>query len=413
MAGSVGDIDIKKFKIGSLDLKDAKQATLIGFNVYETILNPLGPYGEVRILDATDAVGKANINGKEDVEIEFTTPGVSGETVGFKFKMFQNKNVSDSSIEAKGSMHSKQYEFRFVSPEYLNAQGNKVAKSYNENSSNIAKDIVQNYLKSKDNVDVKESTKQERVVFNEEHPLDALRKLSNLYVGTKSESGIFFLFKTREGSSTKYVFDSPDNMFGSSPVVKLQQSTTLSTEGSGDQSGKQNSITWVKVGDGFNSGSRSLSKPQEVTYNMATGTVNRPKTNDSKPKLADSPIYDSPPKDINGVPARTMYQSFNEKQQVDTGDSRAKKLNYLSHLVQNYADLEVPGNPKIKIGSIIELDLPKKADAGNSSGETQFNGKALVVSIRHKIKPVGQTPRYTMILRVVKGSYKSGGGGNG
>jgi hypothetical protein len=413
MAGSVGDIDIKKFTVGSLDLKDTKQATLIGFNIYETILNPLGPYGEVRILDAADAIGKAKINGKEDIEIQFTTSGVPGETVGFKFKMFQSKNVNDSSIEAKGSMHSKQYEYRFVSPEYLNAQGYKVKKSYNDNSSNIAKDIIQNYLKTKDSIDVKESTKKERVAFSEDHPLEALRQLSNLYVGTKSDSSIFFIFKTRDGGNTKYVFDSPDNMFSAGPVVKLKQSTTLSTgDSAGDQSGKQNSITWIKVGDGFNSGSRALSKPQESTYNMATGTVNRPKSNPPKPKLADQPVYDTPP-DVDGVPARTMYQSFNEKQQVDTGDARTKKLNYLSHLVQNYADLEVPGNPKIKIGSIVELDLPKKADSENSSGETQFNGKALVVSIRHKIKPIGQSPRYTMILRVVKGSYKSGGGGNG
>jgi hypothetical protein len=413
MAGSVSDIDIKKFTIGSLDLKAGKEAQMVGFNIYETILNPLGPYGEVRVLDATNAIGKYNINGKEDIDIQFTTPGVQGETVSFKFKLFQNKNVSDSSIDNKGSMHSKQYDFRFVSPEYLNAQGNKVCKSYNEQTSNMAKDIAQNFLKTKDSIDVKEQTQKERLVFNEEHPLSALRKLSNSYIGTKSQSNIFFLYKTRDNGKTKYVFDSPDNMFSSSPVVTLKQTATLSTGGVSETE-KQNSIMWVKVGDGFNAGSRSLSKPKEVSYNLATGTINRPSEQKFTPKLADGkPTYSSPPPEANGVPVRTTYQSFNEKQKVDTAAARSNKQDYISHLAQNYADLEVPGNPKIKIGSIVQLELPKKADGGNASGETQFNGKALVVAIRHKVKPLGQTPRYTMILRVVKGSYKEGGGGNG
>jgi len=410
--GTVGDIDIKKFTIGGMNVADPKQVTLVGFNIYESILDPLGPYGEVRILDAANAKSKSKINGKEDVEIQFSATGVPGEMAGFKFKLFQNSNETDSSIQNEGSMHSKQYDFKFVSPERLNAQGNQVDKSYDDQTSNVAKDIVETFLKSKDSVDLKEQTKKERIVFGTEHPLDALRKLSNLYAGTKSKSGLFFLFKTREGSNTKYVFDSPDNMFGTSPVITLKQNATLSTSGT-SETDKQNSISWFRVGNGFNAGSRSLAKPQQVTVNHATGTINRPKQEEYKPKMADSLIFDNPPSDAKSVQVRTVYQSFNEKQEVKTSDFRANRLVYLAHFSQNYADLEVPGNPKIKIGSMINIELPKKADSGNESGESEFNGKALVVAIRHKIKPAGQPNRYTMILRVVKGSFKEGGGGNG
>ena len=63
---------------------------------------------------------------------------------------------------------------------------------------------------------------------------------------------------------------------------------------------------------------------------------------------------------------------------------------------------------------MIEVNIPGKADPSVSSmGEKQMNGKGLVVSIRHKVKPLGQSPRYTMILRVIKASFKEGGGGNG
>ena len=53
------------------------------------------------------------------------------------------------------------------------------------------------------------------------------------------------------------------------------------------------------------------------------------------------------------------------------------------------------------------------SNRGNLLAELSFNAEALVVSIRHKIKPTGQSPRYTMLLGVVKGGFKEGGGGNG
>jgi hypothetical protein len=89
-----------------------------------------------------------------------------------------------------------------------------------------------------------------------------------------------------------------------------------------------------------------------------------------------------------------------------------KRSEYLSHLAQNSAELEVIGNPKIKLGNMIDLKIFKKSEGNNAAGETQFNGKALVVAIRHKVKPLGQSPRYTMILRVIKASYKEGNDGN-
>jgi hypothetical protein len=59
---------------------------------------------------------------------------------------------------------------------------------------------------------------------------------------------------------------------------------------------------------------------------------------------------------------------------------------------------------------MIELEIPKRTQENPSSGEPQFNGKALVVGIKHIIRPPGSgTPRYTMKLRLIKASYKQGG----
>jgi hypothetical protein len=48
---------------------------------------------------------------------------------------------------------------------------------------------------------------------------------------------------------------------------------------------------------------------------------------------------------------------------------------------------------------------------GFGGGESQFADKVLVVGIRHRIRPQGQSPRYTMVLKVVKASFSKSSGG--
>jgi hypothetical protein len=118
------------------------------------------------------------------------------------------------------------------------------------------------------------------------------------------------------------------------------------------------------------------------------------------------------PKIINDSSLVFYLDAANNKSATKLADAKKNRLDYLSQLTQNHGTLEIYGNPAIKLGSIVNLDIPNKSD-GKTSGESQFNGKALVVSIKHKIGPLGASPRYTMIIGVAKGSYKEGGGESG
>ena len=130
-------------------------------------------------------------------------------------------------------------------------------------------------------------------------------------------------------------------------------------------------------------------------------------------KVAGNPIYkdsssqDNPDKK---PPSFTINSPSNEQSDTGLGKARVSRSAFLSHLAQNSAEFECVGNPKITVGSCIDLDIPNKSTDGSGANEKQFNGKALVVSIRHKVKPLGQTPRYTCIVRVVKAAYDEGGG---
>jgi len=59
----IGDIIIIKLKIGNVNFNSYVDATYEGFNIYEDILNPYGPVCEIKVIDHSDALGGANING--------------------------------------------------------------------------------------------------------------------------------------------------------------------------------------------------------------------------------------------------------------------------------------------------------------------------------------------------------------
>lgn len=415
-----GEIAIQTLTLGSIDLSQPSAGlNLTTMDIYEDILDPLGPTGEIKVLDAVDALGRTNLSGKEEAQINFSVPGAFSNSRNFKFKFERNTDLDDGSMNNYGGTHYKQYVLKLVRPETINVQGNYVKKSYNSLTSDMVQDIVKNNFKSDLSVDIKESTKgQRKFVFHEEHPVEALKKLNNEHVSTQNESSLYTLFMTDDGGQQKYVFSTFEELFKQAPVATLNQTATLGAGASEYE--KQNSIIWFKASDSFFTPSRPLDKTNKQSYNLTTGKAyNTAPETQSNYIVADTgnKVYEN----YQGtgdekVPSRTVNDPVNNNnQKTFVQDARAKRKVYISHLAQNAAELEIPGNPNVKLGSIIEINIPNKSDPSISSafGEKQMNGKGLVVAIRHKVKPIGQSPRYTMILRIVKGSYKENGGGNG
>jgi len=267
-----GDIKISKLKIGDIDLTDPKQAGTAGFEIYEDILSITGPYAEIQVVDHSDALGKTNLNGSydKDVEIAFSLAD-GGSNASFKFKMMQNKNMSEGATEKQGSGHNKQYSIRCCSPEMLSAQGNFVKKSYEDQTSKMVEDILKNNFKTDKSVDAESTFGSRRFMFSNEHPLSALKRLNSEHVSDENKSSAFVLFQQCDGGSQKYVFSTFEKLFKGSSVVTLSQNATLGSS-STSESDKQNSIRWIKVPDSFNTPTRSLSKAQQTTYDPTTGT---------------------------------------------------------------------------------------------------------------------------------------------
>lgn len=410
-----GDIKISSLKIGDLDLTNFNQASYIGLNIYEDILNPYGPVAEVRVMDHNDALGKHNIQGSYDKDIEITLSGsdtgFSGGQRKYKLKMYQNKNLNDQSVHGTSNLKHKQYDIRAVCPELLNAQGNYMQKSYNDTTDNIVEDVVKKGFKTKLQIDKKSKTDgKRRVILNNKHPLDALKHLNNLHVSQEDKSSCYVLFQ-ETGDQQKYVFSTFEKLFKEQSVVTLKENTTLDASSASDQD-KQNSIIWFKASDSFFTPSRVLTKSRQKTFNLTTHKVSSPDPEQPQQfKLPGQPEYSGQASYADSVSHFTTFDKANDKDKHKTADAKDNRANFLSYLVQNSAELETYFNPKIKLGSMIKLDIPART-ADGSGKEKQFNGQVCVVAIRTKIKPLGQTPRATMILRVIKGgAFEQSGGG--
>lgn len=413
----IGDVKISKLKIGDIDLNNYKQATHAGLNIYEDILDPYGPKCEIRVVDHSDVLGTKDINGAydKDVEVEFDGTEFNSGSRKYKFKMFQNKNLNDLSIHNHGSGHHKQYDIRSVSSEMLNAQGNYMEKSYNAPTHSIIEDILKIGFKTDKTIDIQSKTDgQRRVILNNDHPLDCIKKLNNEHVSNEDKSSCFTLFQ-QTGTEQKYIFATFEKLFQQKPEVTLTQRYDLNSDEATHEE-KQNSIMWFRPSDNFFTPTRSFTKPSEQTFNLTTHKVvstNPTQNKNVKYKLIDSPVYsqDKQASYVDRVPIQSIHDKANNKENHGSTTAKNNRAAFISHLVQNSAELETYYNPKIKLGDVITLNVPNKSDTIKGE-EKQFNGKVLVTSIRTKIKPLGQSPRATMILRVVKASYSDGGNGD-
>jgi len=414
-----GDIKFSTLKIGDIDLTDYKTAGFGGANIYEDIFNPYGPVAEIRVVDHSDVLGKKNLNGAydKDVEISISPEGSGGNSTGsgerkFKFKMLQNKNLDDLSKKHSAAGHFKQYDIRSVSAEMLNAQSNYIQKSYNGQTHTVVEDVLKNGFKTDKQVEIKSKTSgKRRIVVNNEHPLDVLHKMNSQHVSDTEKSSCFVCFQQAKNGQQKYVFATFEKLFEEKSSVKLTQRTDLDF-GNASEKDKQNSIIWFKAPDSFFTAPRALIKGNEQTFNLTTHQpcdVNP--EDDNQFKFLDQPVFKSSNSKMKKIPIGSVYDKANDKEKHTTASAKVKRAAFLAHLSQNSAELETYFNPDIHLGSVIDLNIPKKSNDSDGQGEKQFNGKALVVAIRTKIKPTGQAPHATMILRVVKASYKEGGNG--
>ena len=403
---SVGGIIFLTVKVGEMDLLNG-DASFHGIDIFEDITDPFSsPLIEINVVDPSDALNKHKITGSYDenpIEIKFKYEP-TGEIVGFKARMHSNVNQMDNmGNDDRSSGHHKQYQIRGVQEEVFRANGANVEKAFSGPTTEHVKKIFER-ISDKDVVNGDNSEPRDKL-FGRVGTKEAIQQLLKEHTSSKYQSSAYTIFQEWKNGNPKIVQTTYEQLFEQNSVVTLKERTDLNTSGISEED-HQNSIMWAEYDPSF-SASRPMSKAVKKSYNPSTGVVvDENYQQDTKSK---KPAYNSPASYADKFDVRHMEDTANNGQPHNNADAKRKRAQYLSHLMQGSARIEIPGNPKITLGCKITLDVPKKTDDNQSGGEGQMNKECIVVSIRHKIKPAGQEPRYTMILELVKAGMEKGG----
>jgi hypothetical protein len=402
----IGDVIFQTVKIGELDLIKSN-AFYQGIDIYEDINDPFGsPLIELNVIDPIDALNKYKITGSYDdneVEIKFKYEP-TGEIVKFTGKMYSNEYLMDRmGNRDEGSGHSKSYQIRAVQPEFFRSQGKSIEKSFSGPNTRHVEDIFKTISDKK--IETLSPAEHRDKTFARVRPVDAVQSLIQEHSSPTYKSSAYTVFQQWKNGEPKIIQTTYEQLLEQEPVVTLRERTDLNSAGISELD-QQNSVMFGQYNPSW-SEPRALSKTVKKSFNHSTHqVVDQNYQEDTKTK---NPAYEQPASYAGPVDYRTAEDTFNNSTPHTSSDAKRRRAQFLAHLSQGNATIEIPGNPKITLGSMINIEIPKKTDDLESGGEGQFNKKALVVAIRHKIKPAGQSPRYTMVLELVKGGMEQGG----
>jgi hypothetical protein len=410
---AIGDLSALTIQVGGINLACTANVTCVELNVYEDMESPTGPMGDVYIIDAADV--RSKIFGGESVALSWTSSDFSS-SCQFNLSNMEGTDYKPGSSQGLdghggGSLYHKEYHLKFCHSAFVTCQGNYVNGDFNDLCSDIVSQVV-TYAFGTSCSTPDPTTPVHRMIARFEHPLKFIDRVIDDSISAGYLSSLYVLYFNR----STFVYQTYESAFNNgSSGVTLTMKNTLRTSTALYQD-KLNQIMWFD-GQGFYRPSRPQNKGYVVTYNMSTGVVTQSNPFDvGYPWKINSgvPIYSAAPGGTTGIP---QFYYLNPENTPDTygmtlAEAKIYRLAFQSQLAQDAISWECVGNPAIKIGATITLNIPSMAYPSEQT-EGELAGTFLVTSINHKIRAINETPRYTMICKGIKAAYNTVGGGTG
>jgi hypothetical protein len=358
-------------------------------------------FGSLVLADAQDILNSFFITGNEKLQIKIDQPSL-GYPLDREFRITKVTNRTNN-----GNAGTK-YVMHFVSGEAINENAKIVSKAYKgARYSDIARDILQNYIKPKKINRIDQTSGAFDIVIPGFRPLEALHWLaSRSFNGTDSSN--FFFFENREG----FEFVSMKTLFAQKPLKNMVydiKSVNETPNSPSDVQKNRNSIEKMEVINDFDvikTGDHGGYASSLTTVNLFNREIKQfvYSLTDLQGKLLNQHI---PTND------RTLLvaHSANYKTHIFVGDTKTEKENSVDKwlmprqmhnaVIRNFMlRAEAPLDISVKAGDIIHIDMPKFVAAGDKGKELDDfrTGKYLVHSVSHVFKQVDERQIGTTIL---------------
>ena len=396
--------------IGGESLTKSGELFLHECYIYEDITQTAGPVCEIRMVDAS---GKSKtFNGSRDQPIKISFADQRGNAE-FEFYQASGNDKNDLTKSNQGSSKSIDYTVRGVTKEFRDAQGNYAQFTSDKPVNKTVERILKDCYKTELPVNTDDELENNKLVFSNEHPFDAIKKANHSAVSKKYKSSLLACFYKQENGKRSYEYKAFESLYEKESVTDLKLSTvTDSSAFSGD---KEDTLISYNVPQNFYAPSRHYTNSKANYVNAFTHKVTV-EENNTEPqfKTGGQPIYKGKAKNQKEVPIHTVYNKGNQpKSPVTNGSAAVPKSQFASQMTQTECEVEFYGNTKVTLGSCVNLKLPNSSDGSTGGTETQVAEKCLVTRIKHCFRPKGEQGQelmYTQVATLVKGGWQQGGG---
>lgn len=404
----LGDFEIKAFKLISstgavIDLYTSFSELTIHEDLYQSSMS-----GYVMVTDANDNTSTMDLHGSEFLQLILDKPSL-GEPIERFFRVYKISNKIIKNRVATAYVIHFTTEDHFISNQY------KISRAFNGPADVSVLSILRNDLKvdpSKVYMKNIESAYGElNVVIPYMHPFRAIQFLASR--ATNKNGSFYFFYENREGYNFKSLDNimsgklyktynlspkildpsSPsDNFGGINQILITQNFDTLTTLTQGGFSGRMKNINIL----------RREYRVNDVNLTSREGYPTLGKgypVNNLTNRKGDSLLTSFAAFEKFSVSTTTNAEYDDIPNSSETFIFRSMEHALLHNCRMT---ITIPGDPLIKVGDIISVNLPKFSQTINSEQKLDefYSGLMLVLALRHTVTPSA----HTTYLEVVKDS---------
>lgn len=390
------DINQPKVKKLIIESKNEGDVELDGvyteFSVFENIMNDYTVV-EISITENLNLIETLPIKGGEKLKIEFKT-GEEFDTYECEFYIYKVSNLDI------GNQKEKKYTIHAIHNIFFENNKNRISRRFSDKPDSIVQNICSNIL----NVPLISTDgtkfKQDFVVPNWA-PLQTINYLSRVAIQSDEKSSLYFFFQARN----KFYFRSLGSLLLQEKTLKLKQEIDVDDDKS-QKFTKIKNLEILQDSDTFKNNIEGVfgNKIQQYdlinkTYQETTGTYSEFVTETNELNKKSKPLYSQ----------QNIYESPNQFVSFGTNNYNNKSMNkwynlfvHEQGLIKNgqVLRLKIPGNTNLKIGDVIELDIPSTKPEKEPEKDPFLSGRYLITKLRHQVAK----ENYETIIEIFKDS---------
>lgn len=374
---------------------------ILHVSIFESMFHPTIT-ADFDVIDFSDYLSELRLLGDETVTLQFTVP--TRGTASYKFALHRIEGVKSPSTR------SKTYKLRCVSEEALHAKTNYVQKSYNTQISSMIKDVQNIFLKSGKAFLSEASAGLQKVIVPNLPPFKAIDFLRRRAVSLANKSSTFLFFENQAGFNFKTI----EGMYAQGPVRTFTQTDAVGHDSTNLHYDNILAYTVPRVASSTERIKYGM-KRRIMTFNFRTHKIEIKDvdTSDTSMKTGGTLSYnvgDFIQKFTSGVknpPFSFIPVDNAQRPMTGIAEASADQMSYLSTLVQSSMTIKTYGDPVLKVGDVVQLAIPKKANLTYIDElDPLLSGNFLITRLHHEIGNPAEKPRYTNSIELIRGNQE-------